>query len=122
MPYIGKDLSCNYYKIVGRGGVKTNKTKLNVEIWMTHLHMKIRNYPPSEYMDLAGKPLIVKLYGRFTDERSTPDLHNLHKVIGDTVGPAFQINDRHLSFEDAGYTTGHYRPEIVMEILHDDRG
>ena len=113
MPYIGRNLSENYYKIVGRGGRRTNKTRPEVVLWMNQLADLVREHP--DHAEFYGNGIEVKLWGRFKDERC-PDLNNLHKVIADALEAGLGVNDRHLRFIDKGYTTGHPFPRLDMEI------
>ncbi len=83
--YIGGDLSVNRYKIKDRTGHATKKTKKHVEAWMEDLAETVRSH--KDLHSVVGRPVTVKLSGKFRDERF-PDLHNLHKVIGDALGPA----------------------------------
>ena len=108
MPYIGCHLSENYYKIVGRLGVKTNKTRPDVIKWMGELTDKVRGFYP-------GTSLVIYLSGKFYDDRA-PDLANLHKVIGDAIKKGVCLDDKSFKFVDEGYTTGYSRPELVMKL------
>ena len=106
MPYIGGILSENSYKYL------TKRTKPYVRYWMRGLKEKV------EALDVpkAGS-YEIRLYGRFTDERSTPDLSNLHKVIGDALEEGLQINDKHFRFIDEGYSLGHFDPQLEITIV-----
>ena len=94
MPYIGKSLSVNHYKF------RNGHTKPETRKWMNaltitaqyHLGKVKVKYPPT-----------IHLSGVFKDNRSCPDLHNLHKVIGDALQPVLG-NDREFRFVDEGYT------------------
>ena len=108
MPYIGKALSVNYYKIVGKGGVKTNRTRPEVTIWMRQLAERVKRFPIH-----PGDPLVILLHGRFVDDRA-PDLSNLHKVIGDAIRDGVGVDDKSFKFVDLGYSIGYPRP--VLEI------
>jgi len=114
MPYSGKNLSCNYYKIVGRGGRPTNCTKPDVKKWMKDLEDTVREHP--DYDEFLGNPVLIKLAGRFVDERC-PDLSNLHKVISDSVSNALGSDDKTYRFLDLGYTTGHAVPRLEIEVV-----
>ena len=109
MPYIGKHLSVNDYKIP-----RTRKTRPDVELWMTALGNKVKAHKDLEYVGM--QPVVVKLTGYFVDHRY-PDLHNLHKVIADALAPALGINDKYLSFIDVDCFTGFARPELEMDIV-----
>lgn len=109
MPYIGKALSENYYKIIGRGGVHTSKTRPETIIWMKELTEKVRGFYPN------NTPMTIYLTGRFVDERC-PDLSNLHKVLADAIKVGIGLDDKHFVFVDRGYTTGHIKPELEIEL------
>ena len=113
MPYFG-NLSVNRYKIVGRGGRPTNATKPEVLNWMSDLADSIREH--TNFSEFYGMPVLIKLTGFFYDDRATPDLSNLHKVIGDAVEPALGVNDREFKFLDEGYTTGCSNPHLIIEL------
>lgn len=108
MPYFGT-LSVNRYKIVGRGGLHTSRTRPEVIKWMQELTEKVRGYQP------YAPTMTVYLTGRFVDERC-PDLANLHKVIGDAVKEGIGLDDKFYLFVDRGYTTGHSKPELEIEL------
>lgn len=108
MPYIGKSLSVNYYRIIGHGGRSTMKIKPDVARWMKILEDRVR--------DLHLKiqpPVTITLHGKFWDERC-PDLSNLHKVIGDAIKVGLEIDDKHFKFVDEGYEVGY--ADQVLEI------
>ena len=102
MPYF-KDLSNNSYKI-GR------YTKGSVRSWMG---------------ELAGRVLLLKvepakkyrigIKGYFTDKRH-PDIHNLHKVIGDALKLALPVDDKHYFFVDEGIQLGTLTEAIEINI------
>jgi len=106
MPYIGGVLSVNAYKVRGRSGVATNKTKRVVELWMNELTEKVRGFE-------HNGSLTIRLFGKFIDDRA-PDLANLHRVIGDAVKVGVGLDDKNFKFIDLGYDTGYSRP--VLEI------
>lgn len=109
IPYIGRALSVNYYKIVGRSGFKTNKTRPEVEEWMVELAERVKG------VQFTSDHLTISLFGRFTDSR-VPDLANLHKVIGDAIADGLGMDDRNFKFRDLGYSTGWLRPELEITI------
>jgi len=111
MPYIGGVLSVNDYKVRGKGGVATNKTKRVVEIWMGELAEKVRGSG-------FGRNLKIELFGHFYDDRA-PDLHNLHKVIGDAVKEGLVVDDKEFKFIDLGYDTGHNRPTLDITLTRE---
>ena len=108
MPYVGKDLSVNYYKVIGRGGLHTSKTKPHVTVWMKELAEKVKG----EGLQL---PVTVSVFGKFVDGRC-PDLDNLAKVILDAVSIGTGINDKDMRFVALGYSTGWTRPVLEIEI------
>ncbi len=108
VPYIGKDLSVNYYRIRGRGGLETTKIKPHVKIWMQQLGEKVRGF------ETDGN-LTISLYGKFVDNR-VPDLHNLHKVIGDAIKEGVGYDDKDFKFIDLGYEIGHDKPVLEIEL------
>jgi len=59
------------------------------------------------------QPVQIAVSGRFKDERSTPDLANLHKLIGDALQMALGINDKHFCFHDRGYTISKDEPPMI---------
>ena len=112
MPYIGGTLSVNRYKVVGRFGHKTNKTRREVEIWMGELTRKVRGltiFP-------VQPPVEITLFGRFEDDRC-PDLDNLAKVILDAIKVGIGVDDKYMRFVAKGYSTGFSRPELDIEII-----
>lgn len=111
MPYIGGVLSTNAYKVRGRGGVQTNRTKKVVKLWMDELTRRVRGFE-------GYGSLTITLYGEFVDAR-VPDLANLHKVIGDAIKVGVGIDDKYFKFIDLGYTTGHDSPVLEITLLNE---
>jgi len=110
MPYIGRALSVNYFKVVGRGGRKTNKTRPETQMWMKELAEKVKA------LNLGSNTgLVIKLMGRFRDERF-PDLANLHKVLGDAIEMGCGINDKYYKFIDLDTEVGYLEPYLEMDI------
>jgi len=110
MPYIGGVLSENAYKYL------TKRTKPFVRLWMCELAEKAEqlNIPES-------KGYTIELYGKFWDLNGTPDLSNLHKVIGDALKKTKQwnglgIDDKNFLFVDKGYELGKFDPELEITI------
>jgi len=118
MPYIGRVLSVNYYKVYDRRGVPTNTTKSVTQDWMDTLTRLIREHP--EFESVHHKDVTIKLTGHFKDQRY-PDLHNLHKIIGDAVEPAIEVNDKYIKFEDVGSFIGARVPILKIEIVPDNK-
>ncbi len=92
MPYF-RDLSVNHYKF-------GHFTKNSAKAWREDLAQCIynsyslqnNNHPP-EVREVA-----VHLEGTFRDKRSSPDLHNLAKIIMDATEDALGINDKYIAF------------------------
>lgn len=112
MPYIGGNLSVNSYKIIGRGGRRTNKTKWDVEVWMGKLTDEVKSLKifPTEF------PIVVSILGKFEDNRY-PDIHNLHKVVGDAIRDGLGIDDKFFQFSDPDPEVNCNPPELVITIL-----
>ena len=115
MPYIGRILSKNYYKVWGSKGFKTTATRPEVRAWMDQLISMAG--ASSSLKEVVGRPCRVELRGQFTDMRSVPDLHNLHEVIADALKVALDIDDRFIGFMDLGFTVGAREPKIIMEVV-----
>jgi len=91
MPYIGSALSINhwYYE-------RTRKNTKEDAKWMADLAEKAAEIPPTFRL----YPVTVELRGTFKDRRSVPDLHNLHKVIGDALANGLGMDDVDFRFAD----------------------
>lgn len=112
VPYIGKALSVNYYKIVGKGGVKTNKTRPEVVRWMEDLALKVQKEFEGQELQ---PPITISIYGKFVDNRC-PDLDNLAKVILDAVSMGTGLDDKDFQFRALGYSIGWSRPVLEITI------
>ena len=86
MAYLGGVLSVNRYK----WGVFTRP---EVRQWMDELAFIIRAMVNSQGLKF-DVPLKVKVDGQFINKRATPDLHNIGKIVMDSVEDAVGINDR----------------------------
>ena len=109
MPYIGSHLSVNSMKIVVRGR-RTHRNFDDVDDWMFELASKVEH--------LRGKvkpPIKVRLFGKFRDNRH-PDLHNLHKCLGDALEKGLNINDKDILISDEGFELGHVEQELVITM------
>lgn len=109
MPYIGGCLSVNAMKIV-RAGRRTHRNFPEVDDWMFELASKVEH--------LRGKfklPIRVRLFGKFRDNRH-PDLHNLHKIIGDGLERGLGVNDKDILISDEGFELGHMDQELVITL------
>ena len=87
MPYIS-GLSSNHYKFFGG-----RYTKPEVKDWMRALKEEIYIMG---LKNLLNRTPQVKVFisGTFKDKRSCPDIHNLVKIILDSIAPALGMNDR----------------------------
>lgn len=111
MPYIGKVLSVNHCCY---GGGYRGRLREEVREWMSILAGKTSFIPPT----FRSKPVTIKLWGTFRDRRSTPDLANLHKVIGDALAKGLGMNDVDFRFVDEGYGLDKQKePELIMTII-----
>ena len=109
MPYIGGCLSVNAMKIV-RAGRRTHRNRPEVDYWMFELASKVEH--------LRGEiktPIKVKLFGKFRDNRH-PDLHNLHKCLGDALEKGLRVNDKDILISDEGFELGHMDQELVITL------
>lgn len=106
-PYIGKRCSVNHAYIRGR------ILHPNAKAWRDALaicaHIQLVTHK-------LCAPLTIKLFGRFKDKRSCPDLANLHKLIGDAIQDATGIDDRDFLFEDEGYELGIADSQVRITI------
>ena len=94
MPYIGKVLSVNHYKYLGK------YTRREVIDWMEELGWKLKPYHIEDW----GIPLKVTCDGVFRDNRSTPDLSNLSKVVLDAIEDVTDVNDKNMRWRDGKVT------------------
>ncbi len=107
MEYIGGVLSVNHYKYQGRF------TKPSVRQWMDELALVISQIARDKKFK---PPVTIKVDGFFADQRATPDLHNLHKVIGDAVEQGLGINDRDFRFQDGEVEIGANKPWLRITL------
>jgi Holliday junction resolvase RusA-like endonuclease len=84
-----KNLSVNHYKIKGR------YTLPEVKAWKNDLVQEIMLCGVKDWQP----PLRIEIEGFFKDLRSTPDIHNLTKIIADCVQKATGLNDRYYETE-----------------------
>jgi len=104
MPYF-RDLSNNSYKIPG-----TYTTKGAVKVWMNELAGKV-----SKKSIPVAKEYKIVLKGYFKDKRH-PDIHNLHKVVGDSLKMVLPVDDKYYLFEDREPVLGNLAEYLVIEI------
>ena len=90
MPYI-PGLSVNHYKYSGG-----KYTKPEVKDWMLELQGALLTMirPKDKFLN----PM-VSISGTFKNKRSMPDLHNLLKIVLDSVEKTTGINDRDIRTE-----------------------
>lgn len=110
VPYFG-DLSVNRCWIRGRGGVRVNKLKPEVELWMQAVAETLRKsgFHTDGY-------LVIKLTGKFPDERA-PDLDNLHKILSDALKMGLGVDDKNFRYEDRPKQYGFAEPTLELELL-----
>ena len=108
MPYIGFHLSVNAMKIMRRGRRGPNFPE--VDDWMSELASKVEHL-----RDKLKLPIKVRLFGRFRDERH-PDLHNLHKALGEGLEMGLGVNDKNMLISDEGFELGHMNQELVITL------
>lgn len=112
MKYIGRILSVNYYRTQNRytGGLVIRH---KVERWMEDLawvvEFELGKKPPKP-------PIKILVEGYFKDNRSVPDLANLHYVIGNAVQNGLSINDREFRFQDGDVKVGLHEPVIKITV------
>jgi Holliday junction resolvase RusA-like endonuclease len=106
MHYIGGILSVNRYK-TREGAVKSQ-----VQRWMEDLAWAVSFEWRKKRLE---PPIRVRLDGYFKDPR-VPDLHNLHKVIGDALENGLGINDREFRFEDGEVRVGVHEPVLRITL------
>lgn len=109
VPYIGGVLSVNAYKVRGRSGVQTNKTKEVVRLWMNELTEKVKGFE-------HNGSLTVSVFGKFIDSR-VPDMDNLAKVILDAIKVGVGLDDRNIKYVSLGYDTGYSRPVLEITLV-----
>ena len=93
MPYI-PNLSANHYKYSGG-----RYTKPEVKEWMETLKSEAQIHAACIFQIGQIRDVKVSISGTFQNERSMPDLHNLLKIILDSVAPALAINDKYIRTE-----------------------
>ena len=108
-PYTGKECSVNHAYIRGRYlRPASRRWRDNLALCLkAGLNIKGIKYTP---------PIKISLYGYFKDKRSTPDLDNLTKLIGDAVEAATGINDRYFQWNLEGSTDDCPQPMIRIRI------
>lgn len=107
MPYIGKALSINYYRL-RFGQRQTTKIRPEVKLWMSQLTERVRGFE-------HNGTITVGVFGKFSDGR-VPDLDNLAKVILDAIKLGVNLDDRHIKYQALGYGTGYVRPVLDITL------
>jgi len=106
IPYLGAVISVNHYKFQGR------YTKPEAKAWMDELGWRIKEYHIEDWK----QPIKVSVSGVFRDKRSTPDLHNLLKIICDSIEETTGINDRYMQTATTDPLIGTEEPVIIITI------
>ncbi len=110
MPYIGNVLSVNHYLGRRRGGYYV---KPETKQWMEELGWLIKSHHIEEWK----LPLKVTCDGVFKDKRGQPDIHNLMKVICDSIEEVTGVNDKHYQTETgSAIIDKNLEPELTITI------
>lgn len=118
VPYIGSVLSVNHYKY--NGG---RYTRPEVKRWMELLAWKLGEYRVE--WNTIRLPLYLNIGGVFKDKRSTPDIHNIIKIIADCIEDVTGLNDKGYSITtDAPVVDKNKEPELIITIdeSHPNKG
>ena len=118
-PYAGI-LSKNSYKTSGPSGYRTHSTKDEVRIWMDRVRNLVRQSSLYMFIDrhedgLVRPILRIYLEGFFKDLSSTPDIHNLHEVVADSLKTVL-IDDKFFLFSDLEWELGYSSSKLVIRI------
>ncbi len=88
MPYIGNCLSVNHYLGRRKGG--GYYVKPETKVWKEEFQWLLKHCHIKDYK----LPIEVTCSGYFKNERSAPDVHNLLKVIADSIQEVTGIDDK----------------------------
>lgn len=110
VPYPGGIISVNHYKYPGG-----RHTRPQASAWMNGLVLAVRA-EQNRLGVVIWPPVHIQVSGHFKNWRSVPDLHNLHKVIGDALQQGLAIDDKLFLFEDGGITVGADDPYLTITI------
>ena len=106
--YPGSIISVNHYKY--KGGIYTKK---EAKMWMDELGWTVKQL----HLDDWKLPLTISVAGEFKDKGSCPDLHNLLKVICDSIEEITNLNDRNFKTETSEpKITGAHHPKLFITI------
>ena len=109
--YIGKELSVNHY--LGRGKRGGFYVKPEVVAWKAELGWTVKELVLDEWK----LPLKIIVSGEFKDKRSCPDIHNLLKIICDSIEEVTNLNDRDFRTETSEpKITGTLKPVLWIKI------
>jgi len=112
--YIGKVLSVNHYKY--KGGIYTRP---EATAWMAELGWTVKELNLDEWR----LPLKITVSGEFKDKRSCPDIHNLLKIICDSIEEVTNLNDRDFRTETSEpKITGTIKPVLWIKIEESEGG
>lgn len=109
-PYPGKVISANHMRY-------PNSSRLRPEAaaWQASLTRVIR--VRMNYLDIVlAPPVHIRLTGRWKNRRSACDYDNLHKIIGDSIKAAIEIDDKHFRWHDGEPLFGVEDPGIDIDI------
>ncbi len=110
--YPGSVISVNHYKYAG--GKYTRK---ETKIWMDELGWLIKHLHIEDWK----LPLAVTCDGYFKDERSAPDVHNLFKVIADSIQEATGVDDKNYDMKSGKRVIGEKHPYLLITIRENKR-
>lgn len=111
--YPGCVITVGHYK--HRGGIYTKQEAKN---WMEQFGWAIKEkqmFQPDDIRDWR-QPLSVRCSGRFKDQRATPDLSNLSKLILDELEEITGVNDKYMHWHDGDVTHCKEGEEPVLVI------
>ncbi len=109
MPYIGGVLSVNHYLGHKGGGFYVKSEVLDWEEEFGWLLKRL-------HLEDWKLPLKVTCSGVFRDERSSPDLSNLSKVILDTIEDITDVNDKNMRWHDGTRTINKEEPYLLITL------
>ncbi len=107
--YPGSCISVNHY--LGRRSSGGSYVKPETLAWITEFQWLLKHC----HLEDFTLPLTVTCSGYFKDERSAPDVHNLLKVIADSIQGLTGINDKNYHmYAGARYIIGEREPPYLL--------
>jgi len=111
MPYIGKNLSVNSYRLSGKKG-QQYLIKSSVKGWMVELAKKAEEL---KYLNLSP-PLVITVSSKFLDRLNSVDPDNLSKVICDALERGLGMNDKDFRYRVGTVAYGYTDPILEIEV------